>query len=67
MFHKEVSLRTNSEMQTSAEENVPESDGILKPRLHDKETLTETTKHLFKPGMEYQSVTSLCDELGYFP
>ena len=54
VFTKEiVSARTNSELQTSAEEYVPESDEILKPRFHNKETLTEATKRLLKPGMEY--------------
>ena len=48
----------NLEMQTSAEENVPESNEFSKPRLRDKETLTEATKRLFKPGTEYQYVSS---------
>ena len=46
VVQKEDSRRTNSEMQTSAEENVPGSNQILKPRLHDKETLVEAT-HCF--------------------
>ena len=67
MVQKEDSQRTNSEMQTSAEENVPESNEVMKPRLHDKETLAEETNHLFKPGIEYQSVTSLLEQFKYFP
>ena len=63
---REFCRGNNFEIQTSAEENVPKSNEFLKPRLHDKETLTEATKCLFNPGTEYQSVSSLRNKLEYW-